>query len=59
MTDPVRRQLDTYRDLLVETRDFFKGKFKRGAESRDLIDRISAELERDDVDRQYREAKLP
>ena len=54
-----REALDLYRELLIETRDFFKGKFRHPSPSRDLIARITETLEREEKARQYREAKIP
>ena len=50
--------LDEFREVLVETRDFFKGKFKHPSQSKDLIDRIAEVLEREQADRDYAEAKI-
>jgi hypothetical protein len=51
-------QLKIYRDLLIETRDFFSGKFRHSSQSKDLIDRIRFELDKEAVDLQYDQAGL-
>ena len=59
MTAQDRSQVDVYRGLLEETLEWFQGQYQGKRARRDLVDRIREELEREKVQRQYAEAKLP